>query len=49
MAADITSASKAPRKRASSDAPMISRRLRGVSAAVGGIEAMEFNGIQEKF
>jgi hypothetical protein len=49
MAADITSASKAPRKSASREAEMISLRLRGVSVADEDVEALVFNRIQEKF
>jgi hypothetical protein len=49
MAADITSASSAPKKSARSDEEMISLRLRGVSAAGEGVEAVKFKGIQKSF
>jgi hypothetical protein len=49
MAADITSASRAPKKSANRDAEMIHFRLLGVIAADEVFDAVEFNRIQEKF
>jgi hypothetical protein len=49
MAADITSASNAPRKRASRDAEMTHCRLRREIAAEKELDASVFNGIKEKF
>jgi hypothetical protein len=49
MAADMTNASRAPRKSARRDAAMIHFRLPGASAAGEGVEKDGSNRIQETF